>query len=182
MTAPQKFRSALNGFNREDVVRYIEFSNSRHEAEVTQLKEQLEFYRKEASVQNAAALQAEKEHAAELEQKCADLEAEIENLRQQLSEASQKQSSVDEELEAYRRAERAERMAKTRVSQMYAQANAAIADTSANLDVAAENLGKVAQETMEKIQALQAAVTGSKQVISDAAAALGTIRPGTEEE
>ena len=182
MTAPQKFRSALNGFNREDVVHYIEFANSRHEAEVTQLKEQLEFYRKELATQSAAAQQAENDRAAALEQKCAALEAENDNLRQQLTEATQKQSSVDEELEAYRRAERAERMAKTRVSQMYAQANAAIADTSANLDVAAENLGKVAQETMEKIQALQAAVTGSKQVISDAAAALGTIRPGTEEE
>ena len=182
MTAPQKFRSALNGFNREDVVHYIEFANSRHEAEVTQLKEQLEFYRKELAVQSVAAQQAENDRAAALEQKCAALEAENDNLRQQLTEATQKQSSVDEELEAYRRAERAERMAKTRVSQMYAQANAAIADTSANLDVAAENLGKVAQETMEKIQALQAAVTGSKQVISDAAAALGTIRPGTEEE
>ena len=182
MTAPQKFRSALNGFNREDVVHYIEFANSRHEAEVTQLKEQLEFYRKELASQSAAAQQAENSLIAELEQKCTALESENETLRQQLSEASQNQSSVDEELEAYRRAERAERMAKTRVSQMYAQANAAIADTSANLDVAAENLGKVAQETMEKIQALQAAVTGSKQVISDAAAALGTIRPGTEEE
>ena len=85
MTAPQKFRSALNGFNREDVVHYIEFANSRHEAEVTQLKEQLEFYRKEASVQNAAALQAEKERAAELEQKCADLEAENEALRHRRS-------------------------------------------------------------------------------------------------
>ena len=42
MTAPQKFRSAINGFNREDVVHYIEFSNSRHVAEVTQLKEQLD--------------------------------------------------------------------------------------------------------------------------------------------
>ena len=35
---------------------------------------------------------------------------------------------------------------------------------------------------MEKIQALQTAVTGSKQVITDAAAALGAIRPGAEEE
>ena len=182
MTAPQKFRSALNGFNREDVVRYIEFSNARHEAEVTQLKEQLEFYRKELAVQSTAAQQAANDRTAELEQKCAELEAENEDLRQQLSEASRKQTSVDEELEAYRRAERAERLAKNRVSQMYAQANAAIADTSANLDAAAANLGQVAQETLEKIQALQAAVTGSKQIITDAAAALGTIRPGTEEE
>ena len=182
MTAPQKFRSAFNGFNREDVVRYIQFANSRHEAEVNQLKEQIEFYRKELNAQNAAAQQAEKERAAALEQKCAELETENETLRQQLAEVSQKQSSVDEELEAYRRAERTERMAKLRVSQMYTQANAAIADTAANLDAAAENLGFVAQEAMEKIQALQFAVSGSKQVITEAAQALGSIRPGEEEE
>jgi hypothetical protein len=89
---------------------------------------------------------------------------------------------VDEELEAYRRAERAERLAQNRVSQMYAQANAAIADTAANLDAASANLGRVAREALEKVQALQAAVTGSKRVITDAAAALGTIRPQAEEE
>ena len=65
---------------------------------------------------------------------------------------------------------------------MYAQANAAIADTAANLDAAASNLGAVAQEALDRIHALQAAVTGSKQIITDAAVALGTIRPGTEEE
>ena len=182
MNAPQKFRSAFNGLNREDVVHYIEFSNSRHEAEVNQLKEQIEFYRKELAVQGVAAQMAEKERTAALEQKCSEQEAEIESLRQLLEEASQHQSSADEELEAYRRAERTERLAKNRVSQMYTQANAAIADTAANLDVAAANLGQVAQDAMDKIQALQAAVTGSKQVISDAALALGAIRPGCEEE
>ena len=182
MTAPQKFRSAFNGFNREDVVHYIEFTNSRHEAEINQLKEQIEFYRKELSAQSIAAQAAEQERATALAQKCSDLEAENETLRQQLSDATQKQSSVDEELEAYRRAERTERMAKNRVSQMYAQANAAIADTAANLDAAASNLGAVAQEALDRIHALQAAVTGSKQIITDAAVALGTIRPGTEEE
>ena len=189
MNAPQKFRSAFNGFNREDVVHYIEFTNSRHDSEVNQLKEQIEFYRNELAMQSVTVQQAEKERSAELEQKyadlaqtCAKLEAENEALRRQLQEASQNQSSADEELEAYRRAERTERLAKNRVSQMYAQANAAIADTSANLDVAAENLGAVAQATLEQVQALQAAVTGSKQIIADAAVALGAIRPGTEEE
>ena len=182
MTAPQKFRSALNGFNREDVVHYIEFANSRHEAEVNQLKEQIEFYRKELAAQSAAAQMAEKERSAALEQKCGELEAENETLRQQLEEATRHQSSADEELEAYRRAERTERLAKTRVIQMYAQANAANADTAANLDAAAANLGAVAQEALDRVHALQAAVTGSKQVNSDAAVALCAIRPSTEEE
>lgn len=181
MTASQKFRSALNGFNREDVVRYIEYTTARHQAEVTQLKEQLEFYRKEAAAAQAAAQAAESERLAELEEKCAALEQENETLRQQVEEAAAQQTTSEEELAAYRRAERAERLAKTRVSQMCDQANAALADTAANLDAAAENLGFVAQEAMEKIQALQFAVSGSKQVLADAAQALGSIRPGEEE-
>ena len=39
--AQQTFRSALNGFHREDVVRYIEFLNAQHAAEITQLNSEL---------------------------------------------------------------------------------------------------------------------------------------------
>ena len=38
MPAPQNFRSAFNGFNREDVVHYIEYLNSKHTGAVNQLK------------------------------------------------------------------------------------------------------------------------------------------------
>lgn len=183
MTAPQKFRSALNGFNREDVVHYIEYTNARHEAEMGQLKEQLEFYRKELAVQDTTTRQAECDHLTELEEKCAALEQENEALRQQVATAVKQPSSAgEEELAAYRRAERAERLAQNRVSQMYNRANAAIADTAANLDTASAELGQVAQEAMERILALQEAVSGSKQVISDAALVLGAIRPEEEEE
>ena len=70
MAAPQKFRSALNGFNREDVVRFIEYTNARHEAEVSQLKEELASLRAELDTrQPAEVLRVE-----ELVQKCAELE------------------------------------------------------------------------------------------------------------
>ena len=93
MTAPQKFRSALNGFNREDVVHYIEYTNARHEAEMGQLKEQLEFYRKELAVQDTTTRQAECDHLTELEEKCAALEQENEALRQQVATAVKQPSS-----------------------------------------------------------------------------------------
>lgn len=43
MAAQQNFRSAFNGFNREDVVHYIEYLNSRHTAEINQLKSEVEY-------------------------------------------------------------------------------------------------------------------------------------------
>ena len=41
----QTFRSALNGFNREDVVRYLEYINAQHAAELNQLRSELEYLR-----------------------------------------------------------------------------------------------------------------------------------------
>ena len=46
MAAFQNFRSAFNGFNREDVVHYIEFLNSKHAADLNQLNAELEYLRK----------------------------------------------------------------------------------------------------------------------------------------
>ncbi len=42
MAEIQTFRSAFNGFNREDVVRYIEYINNRHNDQVAQLRNELE--------------------------------------------------------------------------------------------------------------------------------------------
>ena len=178
MAAPQKFRSALNGFNREDVVRFIEYANARHEAEVTQLKEELAALR--AELENYQP--ADDSRVEELEQKCAQLEQENAALKEQAATAEKNQTPTEEELAAYRRAERAERVAKTRVSQMYIRANAALADTAANLDETAAGLGKAAAAAMEQIRVLQTAVADSKQVLSDAAVVLGSIRPESDEE
>ena len=37
MAAPQTFRSAFNGFNREDVVQYLEYINTKHKNQIDQL-------------------------------------------------------------------------------------------------------------------------------------------------
>ena len=50
MSAPQNFRSAFNGFNREDVVRYLEYLNSRHTSQVNQLTSEAEYLRNKLDV------------------------------------------------------------------------------------------------------------------------------------
>ena len=37
MSTPQSFRSAFNGFNREDVVHYLEYLNTKHNNQINQL-------------------------------------------------------------------------------------------------------------------------------------------------
>ena len=44
----QTFRSAFNGFNREDVVRYIEYLNAQHASEINRLNSELAFLRDQA--------------------------------------------------------------------------------------------------------------------------------------
>ena len=37
MAAPQNFRASFNGFNREDVVHYLEYINAKHSNQISQL-------------------------------------------------------------------------------------------------------------------------------------------------
>jgi len=198
MAAPQKFRTAINGFNRADVVSYIEYINNRHETAMNQLQEELERVRGVISwLQDSESEPADDGALAELTEKCARLEADNAALTEKLSARMQEvgqlqaqlaqmtaerdaalatqlaaQRQTDLELEAYRRAERTERLAQARASRMFDLANGALADTAAELDTAAASLGQLAEAAMVRVQELQNAVSGSKQVLSDAAASL----------
>ena len=199
--AQQTFRSALNGFNREDVVRYIEYLNSVHTAEVNQLNSELDFLR---SKQTFAPMEAPKvasesndliEQQAirirELFDRCRELEAQLaeaqeekthaeEKLQAVLTQQSAVQNRTSEELEAYRRAERIERQAKERAARLYHQTNGALADASVKVDEAAGQIGQLSDLVMAQLAQLQDAVVSSKQALKDAANTMYTIRPCDE--
>lgn len=211
MSENLNFRSAFNGFHREDVVRYIEYLNATHAAEVNQLKTQLE----QLSTANAvpadvAELQEQLAAAqeindqlqaqiAELEERCGIMgeqaaeegiapetcaqDERIAELERQLEEAKAANSAASQyhftqELEAYRRAERAEREAKERAELVYRQANGALADATVKVDEAFAQIGDLADKVNEQLSQLQQAVTVSRQALSDATASLYNIAPG----
>ena len=169
MSGIQNFRSALGGFNREDVVRYIEYINHQHNAQIEQLNTQLQ-NAKEALAQAKAVPQADSALLAQLEQaqaKCAALEA-------QLAQNSQSApGQPDDELAAYRRAEKAERLARERAAQIYAQANAVLADATLKVEAAADGMNTVAAQLAEQLQK-------SRQELQDAVSAMYAIRPEEE--
>lgn len=188
--AQQTFRSALNGFHREDVVRYIEFLNAQHAAEITQLNSELAFLRSKAEQEvpaptetacgdNSELIEQQAARIRELFDRCKEQEQEIEKLKADLEQAASK-PSVEEELETYRRAERIERMARERAEQMYNQANAVLADAAVKADETAALIAQMSGNVMGQLNALQAAVAGSSQSLRDTAAALYSIRPDTE--
>lgn len=201
MAASYNFRPAFNGFNREDVVHYIEYINSKHTAQVNQLRSDLSAAQQEnATLKNQPQRNPELEaQLAELQEKLAqmeedllaaqlaksDAETQLADMTRQrdaaLNEQAQVQRRNEEELEAYRRAERMERQAKERTEVMYQKANGVLADATAKVDEASGQINGIADQVAAQLAVLQQAVTGSKAALKDAAATLYTIRLSNEE-
>lgn len=166
MAAVQNFRTALGGFNREDVVRYIEYINNKHNAELEQLNTQLQTARENLAKADNRELLVKLEAA---EARCAELEAQLE-----AGAAAPASIVTSDELETYRRAERAERLARERASQIYAQANAALADATVKVEAISDSMNNLCAQFDTKMQ------EGKKQ-LQDAVASLYAIRPEEEE-
>ena len=183
MAAFQNFRSAINGFNREDVVRYIEFINNQHNTQVNQLHTEIQTLRGQLeAAQSANSAQDDLTEQLEASQtQNAELTKELEELRAQLEQANNR-PQTDSELEAYRRAERAERVAQERVALLYAQANGLLADATVKADESVAQITELTDEVMEKLSALQNALSSGANTIRDTAAGLYAIKPIPTEE
>ena len=177
MASEYRFRGAFNGFNREDVVRYLEYLNTKHNDLVNQLRSE-----NQALAEELAALRSA---ATENDDAIPALTEELEAVRAELDELRTKapvQSLEKEELEAYRRAEKAERAARERAAQLYRQATGILADATAHVDGAAGQFHQIAERVNSQMLELQAAVDNSKNALQDAAAILCAIRPEGSEE
>lgn len=183
MAAFQNFRSAVGGFNREDVVRYIEYINNKHASQVNQLKTELQTLQEELNELRSQP-QPDPTLPAQLEAALAKsdaLEQELAEVRAQL-EAAAERPQTDSELEAYRRAERAERTANERVAMLYQQANGILADATVKADEAAAQISDITKNITAQLVQLQTALTSGANVVRDAATSLYAIRPATTEE
>ena len=167
MAATQRFRSAFNGFNREDVVNYIEYLNNRHTAEMEQLNNQLQESQDSqdsASPEVIASLQTQL-NAALL--RCAELEEKLSN---------RPESTVTKELEAYRRAEEAERRAYERARDIYSQAQNALDGATAMAESAAEEFNQVADRTTQQLKEYQSSIAATVDSFKAAAASLNSVK------
>ena len=197
MATPQNFRSAFNGFNREDVVHYLEYINTKHNNQLSQLTAENQELRAAAQKQPAqdlqelveslqaqcaeltAQLEAEKAANAELTGKLEALEArcsELENVEAPAA-AETLSTLASEELETYRRAERIEREAKERADLVYYQANGVLSEATAKVEGISSDITDIADQVMRQLTQLQMAVSSSKQALQDATSIMNTIRP-----
>ena len=179
MAVIQNFRGAVGGFNREDVVRYIEYINNKHASQVNQLNTEMQVLQEEL-----AQLRAQGDLAAQLEEanaRIAQLQQERDALSAQVEQLADR-PQTDSELEAYRRAERAERIAADRVELLYQQANGALADATAKADDTAAQVGELTDSLMIQLQKLQNVLSTGGNSMRDAAAALFAIRPAAPDK
>ena len=197
MSEPQNFRSAFNGFNRDDVVKYLEYINSRHHAQINQLTGENDYLRQQLEAAQAAP--GVQEELQRLQELCASQQEELQELRavraamearcsgmeRELEEAQQAQSTVhcgvEQELEAYRRAERMERQARERAEQIYRQTNSVLADATVQLEDASGGIFGLADQVMGQLEQLRTAVERSKQALKNASDTMYALRPQEED-
>ena len=173
MSELKNFRSAFRGFNRQDVVNYIEYINNTHNAQVEQLNNQLQAaLARPTDEEMKAKLEAAEARIAELEETLAQQDRAV------LSDGA---SCTEQELEAYRRAERVERVAKERAEQIYAQANGVLAEATLKAESASAHIGAIADQVSNQLKEYQDSVLETKATFQEAVATLYAITPQTEE-
>ena len=161
MAASHHFRTAFRGFHREDVVNYIQYLNNQHAAQIEQLR-----------------AQAQPEDS-DLQEQLAAAQARIAELEAQLAQ-QEPANCTEEELEAYRRAERTERVARDRAQQIYTQAHAVLADVTLKAEAASEQFSAISQQIGEQMSAYQQSVETTRQTFQEAVATLYTIHSDEE--
>lgn len=190
------FRSSLHGFNRQDVASYLEYLNNRHAAQVNQLNTDLEALRRQTEAP------AEDPQRTALEARCRELEQQLETARKERDEAlAQKEAAeqklasarqdreeallrscgekleANRELEAYRRAERTERMARERAEQVYSETGAVLTQASNRIEAALRQMTGISQQVTGQLDTLQTAIASSRLALQNAAQTIDKLKP-----
>lgn len=193
----QNFRSSLHGFNRQDVANYLEYLNNRHASQVNQLNTDLEELRRQ--VQTPAA----DPQRLILESRCRELEQQLRQAQSERDEAlAQKEEALrkledarkdredallrvsgekldaNRELEAYRRAERTERVARERAEQVYSETGTVLNQASNRIDTALRQMTGISRQVSTQLDTLQAAISSSRLALQDAADTIEKLKPG----
>lgn len=190
------FRSSLHGFNRQDVANYLEYLNNRHAAQVNQLNTDLEALRRQAEAP------AEDPQRTALEARCRELEQQLSIVRQERDEALAQREAAEQklasarqdreeallrscgekleanrELEAYRRAERTERMARERAEQVYSETGTVLTQASNRIEAALRQMTGISQQVTGQLDTLQTAIASSRLALQDAAQTIDKLKP-----
>ena len=104
MNEPQTFRSAFNGFHREDVVNHIAYMNTKHETQVKELRSENDALRTELDELRSRLDEdsAAQDRAADLQKDLQEQEAQLAAVREELELANQLLNEQAEQMAALR--------------------------------------------------------------------------------
>ena len=160
------FRTALQGFNRADVVHFIEQNTAAHEAELRQL--QLENSRLAQQLNDANAYIGQlQQTVTSLQQAPAAPAAVPEPVLPPLEQETPPSQYEELELAAYRRAEQVERKARERAAVFYQKIDDLVAKTNDQLAQDDKSLGSLAGELGANIAALQQVMAKIRATLDD---------------
>jgi methyl-accepting chemotaxis protein len=172
-----RFRTALYGFNRYDVVEFIESLTGEHEKELRSLQQENSKLNEQLSNVQAenAALSSQIEYllAKQPEEAAEPIPEPEETLpapeaEEPTAEDAAVPSSTELELAAYRRAEAFERSAAERADRLYTEMNTVCTDLTGRLTASDDEISVLYTDLSAMLQRLQEALADVKQVFDDA--------------
>ena len=128
--------------------------------------------------QLAKAEQARDEALAQKEAAQQQLEQMQHDRDEALLRASGAKLDASQELEAYRRAERAERVARERAEQVYSETGAVLTQASTRVESALRQMSGISQQVTGQLDTLQAAISASRLALQDAADTMQKLKTG----
>ena len=187
MSDNHHFRKAFKGFHREDVVHYIEYLNGKHAGEINKMKSEIQALKDELEALHTKELTVDTAVLEDVTAQRDEALAQVAELQVQLemANANAKTSATtlaEAELEAYRRAERMERIAKERADEIYRKATATLADATTQLETALGQVDNIVDAVNEQLNQLHAAAEDGRAALKDAVDTMYAIRPDVTEE
>lgn len=158
-----KFRSSMGGFKRSDVTNYIESLCAGHHQATKKMQEEKEALSAQLA-QVTLQLEEQAAAAAALQQKLSETETALASAEDALTEAltmmdEQKAEETPDypsmELDAYRRAEAAERLASERAARLRQKLDDLIATVSARYEQSGQELQVLSEDLQTNLQRLQ---------------------------
>lgn len=186
MSDNHHFRKAFKGFHREDVVHYIEYLNGKHAGEINKMKSEIQALKDELEALHTKELTVDTAALEEVTAQRDEALAQVAELQARLETAGENEKATttlaEAELEAYRRAERMERIAKERADEIYRKATATLADATAQLEGALGQVDNIVDAVNDQLNQLHAAAEDGRAALKDAVDTMYAIRPEAAEE
>ena len=168
-----KFRTAVGGFNRMDVVSYIESLSMKNQQTLKKLQEENSDLRRQIAQYEAASAPSGLDEAAAVPETVEPEAPESETIAHAEPETV---SLKEQELAAYRRAEAAERTARTRASQLNQSVDEIFSEALSRFDSSGSEANALCEDLLSSYSRLQEALADIRVIYDETVSQLQALQ------